>query len=679
MTITATATQKAAAAAAVATGDWSDADLLNPDELAAAARHATAQYLDVLDQATAEALAERPAGPGRDHEITNLDDLASGTIGITATAIPYVPTPPIQNWTCADTVGELRKEIPRQIEVRRQKRRGDLEWSDYFAGAGGSSSGIRNVEGAHVRMAVNHWPLAIETHNYNHPDTDHDVANVARTDPSRYPGTDLAWFSPECTHWSVARGDKCDYDLQSEQMTMDVFNEEEETPEAKEARWRSRMLMTDVVRFTRHHGYKGVIVENVPDILKWAAFDRWIGEMHAMGYNHKVIALNSAFANKLGAPAPQLRDRVYVMFWKSCYKRPNFDKWLRTKVWCPSCCEVVDGIYSQKPGKRRALRYGPKAQYTYRCPKLKCRGTVAQPFVLPAAAVIDWTLPAEKIGGRKKPLALKTRTRIQAGLNRYARRPMLTPAGGTWNDEGRPVDLPMRARTTRENEAVVIPANYQHSLIAPMEGRAGVSLRSVNGPMRAQTTRHQDALVIPPLIVPMRNNATAAPADGRPLVTFAAGGMHQALVMRNNTARNNDSGAGLSTPVGEPIRTLTTAGHQSLVQWGGAPERHGVYTYNTGNVHHLARPLTTQTTIEGDALISTTAVDVDDCTLRMLSVEEIQGGMAFDDDYVLLGNAKRDKVRMLGNAVTPPTSRDLAACLMESITGVDMPLYELAA
>lgn len=639
----------------------------------------TDQMLDLLDRATADDPAEHPTTttPGREHEVVNLDALASVTIGLTATAIPYLPTRPIQNWNCFDTVNELRRASPRPIDIRPVSAgmAGDLTWSDYFAGAGGSSSGIRQVPGAHVRLAVNHWPLAIETHNYNHPTTDHDVANVARTDPKRYPCTDFAWFSPECTHWSIARGDKCDYDLQSEQLTMDVFSEEEETPEAREARWRSRMLMTDVVRFSRHHNYKGVIVENVPDILKWAAFDRWVGEMYAMGYDHKVIALNSAFANKLGAPAPQLRDRVYVMFWKRCYKRPNFNKWLNTLVWCPSCEQVVEGEYNEKPGKRRPLRYGPKAQYTYRCPKKMCAGVVTSPFVMPAVAVIDWSLPAEKIGNRKKPLAKKTRNRIQAGLNRYAGRPTLTPAGGTWNDEGRPVDLPMRARTTRENEAVVTTPSYQQQgLIAPLEGRAGVNLRPLDGPLRAQTTRHQDALVqLPPLIVPMRNNATAAPAHKRPLVTFAAGGMHQALVMRNNTARG-DQGQ-MSTPIGEPLRTFTTQGGQSLVRWGGAAEGHGVYTYNTGNIHHLARPLTTQTTIEGDALISTTEVDVDDCTLRMLSVGEIKGGMDFDDDYVLLGNAKRDKVRMLGNAVTPCSSRDLAACLMEAITGDDIPMF----
>jgi DNA (cytosine-5)-methyltransferase 1 len=86
-----------------------------------------------------------------------------------------------------------------------------------------------------------------------------------------------------------------------------------EEPADEEAKWRSRMLMTDVIRFARHFHYDAVIVENVPDILKWAGFPRWLREMSKEGYDHKVVTLNSAFALGVGRPAPQLRDRVYVV------------------------------------------------------------------------------------------------------------------------------------------------------------------------------------------------------------------------------------------------------------------------------------------------------------------------------------------------------------------------------
>src|SRR5205823_1011920 len=119
-----------------------------------------------------------------------------------------------------------------------------------------------------------------------------------------------------------------------------------------------------------------------------------------------------------------------------------------------------------------------------------------------------------------------------------------------------------------------------------------------------------------------------------------------AFVMRNNTPRVGD-GAGLCTPVGEPLRTLTTAGHQSLV-W--APDMLLPYD-RTSTARTLAEPMPTQTTIEGDALVQS-GVAVEDCLFRMLMPEEIKLGMAFEPGFRLLGS-KREQVRLCGNAVTP--------------------------
>lgn len=619
-------------------------------------------HLDQFDQAVDDAL-DNAADP----DAVDLDTLHEALVRqrpqnfIVGT--PYVPTPPIHTWTCGDTLTELRKGKPRVLPMLRPvPSGGEGSWSDYFAGAGGSTSGIVRVPGAFVKIAVNHWPLAIETHNFNHQNTDHDSASLARTDPSRYPTTDYAWFSPECTYWSVARGDKCDYDMESEQLALDLMDDDESltTPEAKEEKWRSRMLMRDVVRFADHHNYKAIIVENVPDILKWSAMDRWLADMVKRGYRYKIITLNSAFAGATGQPAPQLRDRVFIVFWKACYKTPNWDKWLRPKCFCPGCGEVVRGIYNPKPGPRRAMRYGPKAQYTYRCPSKKCAGQMVQPLIMPAGAAIDWSLPTQRIGGRKRPLAAKTLARVRAGLDRYFTCPTLTPVGGSRNDTAYPITSAMRTQTTTESQALVVP----------LEGRGEVSsIRRLDQPFRTQSTRHQDGLLGIPesMIVPLRNNGNAEPTT-MPYRTFAANGNHHALVMRNNTG-----GAEMCTPVDEPIRTLTTGGHQSLI---GHPDQ-ALYSYDTGKLRPLSMPMPSQTTVAGDALLGGGRfIDVDDCTLRMLAVHEVQAGMAFAEDYTLLGKVKRWKIRMLGNAVTPPSSRDLTACVMEAVTGVDIPLYD---
>lgn len=526
-----------------------------------------------------------------------------------------------------------------------------LTVADYFCGAGGSSSGAELVPGVRVVMAANHWELAVQTHASNFPHADHDRADISGINPRRHPRTDVAWFSPECTHWSVSRGVKQTYDGRPEQLGL--FGEDDE-PLPDEAAQRSRMLMQDVPRFTEIHRYRGVIVENVTDILKWEHLDVWLGRMAKMGYAHRIVVLNSAFAVALGPAAPQLRDRVYFVFWRSEYREPDFAKWTRPRAYCPRCDQDVNAVQVIKPGKRRALRYG--RQYDYRCPHACCRGAAVQPYALPAAAAIDWTIEGARIGDRVTPLRPKTLARIESGLRRHAR-PVLAPAGGTWNESAQPVTEPMRTRTTRETEGIACPPNTPvEPLLLPVEARVGKLARPVGLPMRSQTTRAENALVIP-----LRNNGVAKLAAAEPLLTFAAAGTHQGLVMRNNSVRG-DSGY-LSTPVTEPLRTVTTAGHQSLIRWQDA-----IMPYDGRGFRPVRLPLPTQTTVQGNALVGPD-IAVEDCTFRMLEVAEIHRGMAFLDDYQLPYGSKRDRVKMLGNAVTPPAARDLIAALVEAITG----------
>lgn len=70
--------------------------------------------------------------------------------------------------------------------------------TDLFCGAGGSSTGAVQVPGVAVRVASNHWKLAVDTHEANHPDTGHVCADLSQIDPRYYPRTDILWASPEC-------------------------------------------------------------------------------------------------------------------------------------------------------------------------------------------------------------------------------------------------------------------------------------------------------------------------------------------------------------------------------------------------------------------------------------------------------------------------------------------------
>ena len=116
-----------------------------------------------------------------------------------------------------------------------------LTLTDLFCGAGGSSTGAIQVPGVAARAASNHWQLAVDTHNTNHPDADHICADLSQIDPRYFPTTDILWASPECTNHSIARGKKRSQDG----MGPDLFGQG--LPE--EAAQRSRATMWDVPRF----------------------------------------------------------------------------------------------------------------------------------------------------------------------------------------------------------------------------------------------------------------------------------------------------------------------------------------------------------------------------------------------------------------------------------------------
>ena len=517
-----------------------------------------------------------------------------------------------------------------------------LTLTDLFAGAGGSSTGATQIPGVEVRFAANHWKLATEVHNANHPGADHLCADISQYDPRAVPRTDLLWASPECTNHSVAKGKS----RRAIDGQPDLFGQT--LPDA--AAERSRATMWDVPRFAEAHQYRAVIVENVVDVVKWTPYRAWLMAMDSLGYNHTELSINSMHSQHAGLPAPQSRDRYYGVFWRKGDQAPDLEKIQRPPAWCPRCEQVIEARKSWKNG-RTVGRY--RAQYVFVCATPRC-GTVVEPAYLPAAAAIDWTLPGKRIGDRAKPLAEKTRARIAAGIARYWRPFTLEAAGHTF--ERRP-----GVRTWPADHALTtLHTTASKALAVPVEGRDGKTASPVTGPLRTMTTRSETALALDPFIAELRGGGSVARSTRDPLATLTAGGTHHGLVtpyygrsasahstdaargtltthekyglvMRNNTARG-DQGQ-MSTPVTEPMRTLTTAGHQSLI---------------------------TPSEIDAaDAL-------VDDCLFRMLEPGEAHAAMAFPDTYQWSGN-RREQFRLSGNAVTPPAARDIVSTIAETL------------
>lgn len=574
----------------------------------------------------------------------------------------------------------------------------DLDVTDIFAGAGGSSTGMIAVPGVRIRIAANHSKLAVRVHNANHPDTDHACVDLHMEDPRNFPRTAILWASPECTKWSIAnnKAKALSAQMGGDPSLFDDVPDELQSAGDDEAT-RSRLLMFDVLRFVEHHRYRAVFVENVVDVATQAkyrqAWEAWQRGLRKLGYAYRVVSLNSMHAQTVGLPAPQSRDRLYVVAWPEKERAPEIERALRPQAWCPFCSAVVESRQAWKNG-RTVGRY--RAQYVYCCGR--CGATI-EPGWLPAAAAIDWALPGKRIGDKpirdfydkagnylgSGPLAPKTMARIRAGIERYWRPFTLAAAGNTFERRPGvrtwPVDGTLPTFTT----------SLERALAVPLEGRDGKYAQPTWMPGRTQTTRHETALVIPaggtwnddarpasdphrafttreaysllqPFVAELRGGSSDARPVADPLAAFCAGGNHHALVapyygssdyakpasepigtlttvdryalvMRNNTPRG-DPGQ-MVTPVMEPMRSLTTTGHQSLIS-------------------------------SGEHEVSDIAVE--DCLFRMFEPHEVAAGMAFPHDYKWEGD-RRQRVKLMGNAVTPPSARDLTSVVVESLGG----------
>lgn len=396
-----------------------------------------------------------------------------------------------------------------------------LTLTDLFCGAGGSSTGAISVPGLTVRMAANHARHAVDTHQANHPDADHDCADLSQVDPRRYPATDILWASPECTNHSIAKGRRRGHGAHSDGLFAESGTDE--------AAIRSRATMHDVPRFAEAHRYRAIIVENVVDAYWWgpeqapgAAFSAWLATLHAWGYEHRIVWMNSMHAAAYGPAAPQSRDRMYVVLWRTGERAPDFDKWTRPHAECPVHGRIR-AMQAFKRPDRRWGRYGSRAQYVWRCPRTECRNTVVEPAVRPAAEVIDWSLPAQAIGERKRPLAKDTMRRIRAGFTAFAQ-PLAVPVEGRDTKRAAPVSAPLHTVTTRNETDIALPPYM-------VELRGGSSShRAITAPLATVTAggNHHGIVTAPNLIVPYYGNGTARPAAA-PLPTITTRDRHGAL------------------------------------------------------------------------------------------------------------------------------------------------------
>lgn len=198
---------------------------------------------------------------------------------------------------------------------------------DLFAGLGGWSTGAR-AAGVQVLWAANHWPVAVEWHSANHPDTQHICQDLHQADWSQVPKHDMMLASPCCQGHAKARGKKSG-------------NPQHDA---------SRSTAWAVVSAAEVHLPEVALIENVPEFMDWALYPAWADAMRRLGYQ---LAPHIVDCADLGVP--QHRVRLFMVCTRS--KAPlNLQLQQHRLVPARSIIDFDAGKWSliDKPGRAEA-------------------------------------------------------------------------------------------------------------------------------------------------------------------------------------------------------------------------------------------------------------------------------------------------------------------------------------
>jgi DNA (cytosine-5)-methyltransferase 1 len=398
---------------------------------------------------------------------------------------------------------------------------------DLFAGGGGASTGIEQAIGRHVDIAVNHDPQAVSLHEANHPQTRHFVSDVFEVDPLVVTGgqdVGLLWASPDCKHFSKAKGGK---------------------PVSKKIRG----LAWVVVKWAKLVRPRVICLENVEEFQTWGplgpdnmpcphrkgtTFQRWKKQLENLGY---CIEFRELRACDYGAPT--IRRRLFLVARRDGHPI----------VWP----EPTHGAPASLPVRQKKL----------------------QPWRT-AAECIDWSIPAPSIFERARPLADATCRRIAKGIVRYvieAKEPFIV---NTRNGE-RAGQSP-RVRSIHEPYWTVTGLGSQGALVSAFLAKhyTGVVGSDLADPMATVTSVDHHSLVAANLVHMGHgegNDGSKRFSHGirdvaEPLNTVtasgaAAGVVHSFLIKYYGTDQD--------PAMREPLHTVTTKDRFGLVMVKGEP------------------------------------------------------------------------------------------------------------
>lgn len=540
---------------------------------------------------------------------------------------------------------------------------------DLFAGGGGASTGIEQAIGRPVDIAVNHDHEAISLHTANHPQTRHFCSDVFEVDPlavTEGQPVGLLWASPDCKHFSKAKGGK---------------------PVSKKI----RSLAWVVVKWAKLAKPRVICLENVEEFQTWGplgkdqrpcperkgqTFQRWVAQLRGLGYK---VEWRELRACDFGAPT--IRKRLFLV----------------------ARCDGLPIIWPQpthaKPDAKGKVPAGMKPWRT-------------------AADCIDWSIPAPSIFERSKPLADATCRRIAKGIVRYvmeAEQPFIVPdVAATLIQTGygeRPGQAPRVPGLDKPLGTVV--AGQKHALVQAFLAKhyTGVVGHELSKPTGTVTTADHHSIVTAHL-TKFRVGSVGTAMD-EPVHTVTAGGTPKrpstgntmGLVTANLIHMGHGEGKcgtkrfshGIRN-VQDPLNTITAQGASAGIvtshmvklrgQNVGASTDDPVHTISAQGTHHgevraflvkyygndkdgqdLPDPLHTVPTRDrfGLVMVHGEPYAIADIGLRMLTPRELYRAQGFPDSYRIDTGAagesitKTAQVRMCGNSVCPPLARALVS------------------
>ena len=405
---------------------------------------------------------------------------------------------------------------------------------DNFAGGGGASTGIELALGRPVTVAINHDPAAILMHKTNHPYTLHLQDSVWNIDPVEICGgrpVGLAWFSPDCKHFSKAKG-------------------------AALVNKNIRGLAWIVLKWAGTVRPRVIMLENVEEFKTWGpvrkgkpvkskagqTFEKWKKQLSDLGYQ---IEYRELVAADYGAPTTRKRfvliarcDGLPIVWPERTHAPANHP-------------DVLSGKY--KPWRS-------------------------------AAEIIDWSLPCpsifetskqikEKYGLRAlRPLKANTLRRIARGVDKFViknAKPFIIPVGYGENKGQKPrvndIDRPLGTVVGTVKHNVVEPLLTPYGVQVNHGGADRIS-RLDDSPLDTITAKHGYG-VAEPILAPLHihNNTNAAGTDMRePVNTITTGG-HQMVIVPNLMQIGQTGGGDRVRDVSEPHPTVVSKAESCLI------------------------------------------------------------------------------------------------------------------